>query len=137
MRYIPTEWLQGAPCSVVAMACADYARTKEWRPQYDEYFSKELDGTGYPSHSGRHAAGKACGYLSLDGFNRLVRAHFPVQKKVYYNRANRVLLKDYLTMLDQAALICVKGHFIYADKKDYWSFFDNANDPVVCVWLLK
>lgn len=122
MRYIPTEWLLGAPCSVVAMACADYARTKEWCSEYDEYFSKELDGTGY---------------LSLDGFNRLVRAHFPVQKKVYYNRANRVLLKDYLTMLDQAALICVKGHFIYADKKDYWSFFDNANDPVVCVWLLK
>jgi hypothetical protein len=78
------------------------------------------------------------GYLSLDGFNRMVRKFFPVKKKLYFKRNERPTLQDYLANLEDDAFICVKGHYIYADTycDGYWSFFDNAQDPVICVWLL-
>ena len=33
--------------------------------------------------------------------------------------------------------VCVYGHFIYVDGQDYYSFFENEQDPVVCVWYIR
>lgn len=129
-RITPDNCLVGTPCSVTAMACAnaynaeDRHRMEKRYTDIDKYYSDELNLDD--------------GYLSLDGFNRMVRKFFPVKKKLYFKRNERPTLRNYLTTLEDDAFICVKGHYIYADAfcDGYWSFFDNATDPVICVWLL-
>lgn len=127
-QIIPDDIFLGIPCSMVACGCADRNGVRE-RRDVEKYRSPELRETD--------------GYLSLDGFNRLCRKYFHVQKKIYFRRTERPLLEDYIKTLDQPAFICVYGHLIYADpyadngKGGYMSFFLNDNDPVVCVWLLK
>jgi len=77
------------------------------------------------------------GYLSLAGMNRYCRSQLPVAKAVDFKRGERPSLKEFLEGNTQRAVICVLGHFIYADSKTYWSFLRNAKDPVVKVWYLK
>lgn len=77
------------------------------------------------------------GYLSLAGMNRYCRSQLPVAKAVDFKRGERPSLKEFLEGNTQRAVICVLGHFIYADGKTYWSFLRNAKDPVVKVWYLK
>lgn len=154
----PDNCLVGRPCSVTAMACANacanaYARfvscssvsysshslciEKQYRPSvvidFEPLRSESSDLDKYYSDELRDD-----GYLSLDGFNRMVRKFFPVKKKLYFKRNERPTLREYLTTLEDDAFICVRGHYIYADAfcDGYWSFFDNATDPVICVWLL-
>lgn len=33
--------------------------------------------------------------------------------------------------------VCLLGHYIYIDNDNYYSFFDNDEDEVVCIWWLK
>lgn len=76
------------------------------------------------------------GYLSLAGMNRYCRSMLHVSKAVAYRRGERPSLKEFLEGNTQRAVICVLGHFIYADGNTYWSFLRNAKDPVVKVWYL-
>lgn len=46
-------------------------------------------------------------------------------------------LLQFLSENTNRAAVCVLGHFIYVNGEDYWSFFNNENDPVVCVWYIK
>jgi len=157
-RITPDNCLVGTPCSVTAMACAMERDFSPFPRNDSERIRRFIACSGrivprnaYEAES-RHCIEKRYtdvhkyysdelkddGYLSLDGFNRMVRKFFPVKKKLYFKRNERPTLQDYLANLEDDAFICVKGHYIYADTycDGYWSFFDNAQDPVICVWLL-
>lgn len=77
------------------------------------------------------------GYLSLRGMNKYARRNLNVAREVQYKRGERPTLREFLETNRQKAIICVLGHFIYADRNTYWSFLKNAKDPVVAVWYLQ
>lgn len=52
-------------------------------------------------------------------------------------RMSQAGLLQFLSENTNRAAVCVLGHFIYVNGEDYWSFFNNENDPVVCVWYIK
>lgn len=115
-RITPKPVYGGAPCSVVAVGCAMGQRAVPFAS--DEL---HLDG-----------------YLSLDGMNRYVRKYLPVKKRMNFKRGHRPILIDFVGSLEgQAAVICVKGHYIYFNGKDYYSFFGNDYDEVICAWVLR
>lgn len=116
-RITPKFIYHGLPCSLVAVGCA----------------TGEKNGKIIGNAKGL----KNNGYLSLDDMNRYIRSILPVQKKVYYKRTERPSLKDFLKNNNKRAIICLLGHYIYVEGENYWSFFDNAEDLVVCVWWLK
>lgn len=119
MRVTPNSRFFGQPCSYVGTACA-----------YEDYYGKSFPG-GLPDGL------KANGYLSLEGENRYLRSWLPVSKKVYFKRGERPLFRDFLRTNTARCCVCVFGHFVYVKGADYWSFFDNEEDEVVCVWYLK
>ena len=80
---------------------------------------------------------KPNGYLPLIAMNRYVRALLPVEKSVSFRRGERPSLKDFLETNTRRCVICVLGHYLYADGNTYWSFLKNARDPVIQVWYLK
>ena len=120
MKRITTDDIyKGLPCSVVSVGCAlgidDIFRLSD-------LFSGDLHEDGY---------------LSLDGMNRLIRANMGVKKAESYRRGERPALRDWAhEHTGQRAIICLLGHFIYFDGRDYHSFFENDDDPVVKVWYL-
>ena len=118
MWKIPEKKYIGFPCSYVAAGCA-----------YEDITSKDFE-PDLPI--GLHDDG----YLTLNGADKFLRQFFFV-KKEYFRRNDRVPLKDFLKKNTEPCAICVLGHFLYANGQDYWSFYDNDNDPVVCVWYLK
>lgn len=119
MRIDPNPKYHGMPCSFVATGTA-------YEQIYKTPFEKELpDGL------------KDDGYLSLNDINKFIRDNLKVRKKEYYKRGARITLKEFLENNPHRCLVCVYGHFIYVDKKKYWSFFNNENDLIVCVWYLK
>lgn len=75
------------------------------------------------------------GYTRLDVANRFIRANLPIQKSIEYKRGQRPKLKD--LHLDGKAIVCVYGHYLYLDHETYWSYFNNENDDVVRIWILK
>lgn len=118
-RIVPADIYRELPCSVVAigeaMGIAD-------RASLDALFSAQL-------HSD--------GYLSLKGMNALVRANTDVIRREDFRRGERPALRDFAhAHLGQKAVICLLGHFVYFDGRDYHSFFWNGGDPVVAVWYL-
>ncbi len=118
-RIIPNDVYRGLPCSVVATGCAletcDISRVEALQSPF--------------LHSD--------GYLSLRDMNALVRANLAVAKKVDYRRGERPVLYDWAQEnLGKRAIICVLGHYLYFDGKDYHSFLWNGRDDVVCVWYL-
>lgn len=118
-RIEPDEKYRGLPCSYVGAGCAYEDITQE-------AFNMALpDGL------------KSDGYLSLDNFNRFLRQILPVRKKQYFKRIERFTLREFLETNEARCCVCVYGHLIYVNGKDYWSFFDNDNDKVVCVWYFK
>ena len=114
-RIVPSDSLVNMPCSVVAVTCA----AKTTPMGLSDYLDKLRDD----------------GYASLDRANRFIRDNVRVKKRINYVRSERVKLKD--LHLDGEAVVCVKGHFLYLDHETYWSFFDNENDDVVTVWLMR
>ncbi len=116
-RITPRPMYHGLPCSLVAVGCA----------------AGEQNGKIIEKAKGLTSSG----YLSLDDMNRYIRSILPVQNKVYYKRYERVLLKNFLQGNQRKAIICLLGHYIYVEGENYWSFFKNEMDPVVCVWWLK
>ena len=119
-RIVPSNVYRDVPCSVVAVGCAAGITSKE---AVQRLYSSSL-------HSD--------GYLSLDGMNRLVRAHVGVKRRVNYKRGQRQVLRDWShEHLGTRAVICVAGHFIYFDGRDYHSFFWNGGNEVISVWELE
>lgn len=119
MRKIPGKRYEGLPCSYVATGCA-----------YEDLFKRP-----FPAPLSDELRGD--GYLSLEGANRYIRRYLPVRKKVYFRRSERPLLADMLEGNREKACVCLYGHFVYISGDDYWSFFENEKDPVVCIWYLK
>ena len=78
---------------------------------------------------------RADGYTRLDEANRFIRANLAVKKSIEYRRGERPKLNE--INLDGKAIVCVLGHYLYLDHNEYYSFFDNLNDDVVRVWILK
>lgn len=118
-RIVPDDMYQGLPCSAVALGCALNASVD----RLNGLISNDLHQDGY---------------LSLDGMNRLIRANMGVKKKVVYKRGERPVLRDWAhEHLGVRAIICVQGHFIYYDGRDYHSFFWNGGHLIVCVWELE
>lgn len=120
-RITPDKVYEGLPCSMVAVGCAMGAQGAVLAAE-DALRSPDLH---------------ADGYLSLDGLNRLIRAHMRVTRRENFRRGERPALRDFAhSHLGQRAVICVLGHYLYFDGRDYHSFLWNGGDPVVSVWYL-
>ena len=119
MRIEPNPKYHGMPCSYVGTGCAYEDIWKEpFCPPLPEGLRND-------------------GYLTLDGANKFLRAHLKVRKKVYFRRNERIPLREFLENNTEQCCVCVYGHFVYVNGRDYWSFFENEDDPVVCVWYLR
>lgn len=119
MRCTPESKYLGMPCSYVGTGCAYEDITgKPFSPELPEDLRDD-------------------GYLTLEGENKFLRQFLKVKKKIYFRRTERMPLREFLYANTEKCCVCVYGHFIYVDGKNYWSFFENENDPVVCVWILK
>lgn len=109
-RRKPNDTLRGKPCSIVAVSCALGGKAK-----------------GKPTLKD--------GYATLASANKYIRENLNVKKRTDFKRGQRPKLKD--LHLDGKAVVCVLGHFLYLDHEDYWSYFNNENDPVVAMWELN
>ena len=118
MRFLPEKHLQDSPCSIVAIVSAK----KDLNIKTETVFPEKL---------------RENGYLDLNSMNKLIRENLPVKKKQYFKRTERILLEDFLKDNIEKCIICVYGHYIYVNKEDYWSFFPNEKDKIVCIWFLK
>lgn len=119
MRITPPDKYNSLPCSYVGVGCA-----------YEDILNKEFTEPLPPGL-------KTDGWLTLEDMNRYVRHYLPIRKKIYFKRSERITLHEFLAANTAKACVCVCGHFIYANKQDYWSFFDNNFDKVVCVWYIR
>lgn len=121
-RIIPNDCYRGLPCSAVAVGCA-LGITDAHTVREKGLISPDL-------HSD--------GYLSLKGMNALVRANLSVIRRVGFKRGERPALRDFAhANIGHRAVVCVAGHFVYFDGRDYHSFFWNGGDPVIAVWYLN
>lgn len=118
MRITPEKKYENLPCSFVGTGCA-------YEDYYGERFTEPLP------------EGLKGGWLSLENLNSYIRKVLPITKKEYYKRGTRPKLKDFLKENYRPCLICVYGHFLYAKNEDYWSFFDNEEDDIVCIWYIN
>lgn len=119
MRYFPRDYYNDKPCSYVSVGIA-----------YENIVGKSFD---LPLQDEL----KDDGYFTLDNMNKFIRSVLPIKRKVYFKRNERMLLKDLFGSNSEKCIVCVIGHYIYVDGQDYWSFFDNENDEVVCIWYIK
>ncbi len=123
MRIIPDEKYEEQPCAYVGTGCA-------YENIYNKPFTEPL-----PPNLGED------GWSTLENTNRYIRNIFngpaKIRKKVYFKRCDRITLREFLENNTEKCLVCVYGHFIYVNGKDYWSFYDNDNFKVVCVWYIK
>ena len=118
IRENPNSFYRESPCSVVAVGTALNMQ------------GKNLKISDIPANL------KKDGYLTLNDMNRFVRSHLSVKKRENFKRGERKILRDFLEDNENNAIICVLGHYIYAEGKVYYSFFDNDYDEVVTVWWL-
>ena len=118
MRITPDSKYNGMPCSYVSTGCA-----------YEDMYRKP-----FPVDVSEHV--KADGWLTLNDMNAYIRAVLPVKKKTYYKRNERMTLREFLLQNEDNCIVCVAGHFIYVDNANYWSFFNNEDDSVICIWKL-
>ena len=68
--------------------------------------------------------------------HKSIRANLPISKRIYYRRAERISLNDFLENNKEKCIVCVLGHYIFVNRGDYYSYFDNEDDVVVCVWYI-
>lgn len=135
-QIVPSEKYSGMPCSLVALNCmADYyGLIKDCKAVI-----KANDITY-----------KDDGYLTLDGFNRLLRASWGkacVRKSIYFKQGERIKLKDFPKytkelhskngLVAPVACITVLGHSVFAVDNSYYSFFDNNDDEIVRIWYIN
>ena len=119
IQITPNQKYKGLPCAYVGTGCA-------YEDIYHQAFTEPmLDNL------------RDDGWSTLDNTNKYVRSILPIKKQVYYKRNERISLKEFLANNDSKCLVCVYGHFIYAKENNYWSYYDNSEDMVVCVWYIK
>lgn len=119
-RIVPNDIYREMPCSVVAVGCAMNITSSE-----------ALQGL-------KSNALHSDGYLSLKAMESLIKANMEVTGKVYYKRDERIALRDFAhANTGKKAVICLLGHYVYFDGRDYHSFFWNGGDPVVQAWFVK
>ena len=118
MRHEPNSKYNSLPCSVVGTGTA-----------YEHLTGKEFT-IALPEGI------KPDGYLPLADEDKYIRQFLNVKKMKYFQRKVRIPLAVFLHDYKGAATVCVLGHFVFVENGDYWSFFDNDNDMVVCVWYL-
>lgn len=111
----PEAYLRDYPCSVTALACA----LGELPVDVEDYMERL----------------KEDGYASLETANKYIRANLDIRKRITYKKGERPSLKN--LHLKDCAIVCVIGHFLYLEEETYYSFYDNSNDEVVCVWIIK
>ena len=119
MQIIPNERFNSMPCSMVSL----YYAYKDLYKQYikiDEIVRTRQDG-----------------YLALSKMNTYANLLFKVKKAQQYGSTKRFTLKEFLKSNDKKCVVCVLGHYIYVDGKDYYSFFNNENDKVVKIWYVE
>lgn len=115
---IPRDIYKRQPCSIVALGCAlDIAD----RNALDAIKSPKLHEDGY---------------LSLNDMNTLIRANLSVIRRVNYKRGERPVLRDFCHEFSGKAILCLEGHYVYVEGGNYWSFFKNGSDKIVCAWFL-
>ena len=114
IRETPNAYLESEPCLVTAVYCA--MSLYNTSPH------------GFPKI-------RSDGYATLDAANRWIRDNLRIRKRIDFKRGERPKLKD--LHLQDKAIVCVLGHYIFLDHETYWSFFDNEEDDVVAVWVLK
>ena len=112
-RMIPPPIFEGLPCSQVAV------------------------GTALRHYVAPPSGLKADGYLSLDAMRRYIQAWLTVVKVESFRRGERPTLTEFLERRNGFYIICVEGHFIFAEGQEYWSFFDNDYDLVVRAWQIR
>lgn len=117
MRYMPAKYLTDLPCSIVAITSAK----NNLNICTETKFPEEL---------------KENGYLDLNSMNKLIRTNIKVKKKQYLKKTERIPLENFLESNTEKCIICVYGHYIYVNGEDYWSFFPNEKDKIVCIWYL-
>ena len=119
-RVVPDKIYRGLPCSTVSVGCAlGVANRAAIRGLKSPYLTED-------------------GFLSLTDMNHLVRAHLRVKRRKTFREEDRPVLRDFAhSNLGKRAVVCVLGHYLYFDGKDYHSFFWNGGDEVVSVWYLN
>lgn len=115
-RIEPSLLYNQMPCSIVAISCACGNL---------QHVLKESEALDY----------RADGYLTLQQMNKLVRSCLSVKRRIDFKRGERPKLKD--LHIDEKAIVCVLGHYLYLNNDIYYSFFDNDEDDVVAAWLLN
>ena len=118
-KFTPKEAFEGYPCSVTAVGTAMGLNTER------EILSIMPDGL------------RKDGYLSLKGGNVFIRRYLRVQRYTSFKKGQRPTLGELLPCEGKKMIVLVLGHYVYAEGKYYYSFFDNINDEVVGVWWLK
>lgn len=119
MRKTPPKVYNGIPCSIVSVGCALGENNKS---VIQKAKGLEL---------------KNNGYLTLKDMNKYIRSCISIQKYEYYKRTERFTLKELLNNNTKKAIVCLLGHYVYIDSKDYYSFFKNEEDNVVAIWWIK
>jgi len=118
MQIIPNERFNNYPCSMVALYYA-YRDIYKQRIAIEEIVKTRPDG-----------------YLALSKMNMYCNLLFHVKKATQYGSSKRFALKEFLKTNDKKCIICLLGHYIYCDGKDYYSFFDNEYCKIVKIWEL-
>ena len=127
-RITPNDVYAGMPCSVVAVGTAMGVTD---RSVVNGLYGDALSGSYGPKL-------QEDGYLSLNGLNGLIRAKLSVVKRENFKRGQRPALRDWAhgDGKGRRAVVCVLGHYLYFDGRDYHSFLWNGGDPIVAVWYL-
>ena len=119
MRITPNERFNFKPCSIVALYYA-YKDIYKVNMSMDDIVKARPDG-----------------YLALSKMHTYVNMLFHVSKAEQYGKAKRFPLGEFLLNNDKKAIVCVLGHYVYVDGKNYYSFFNNYGDMVVKIWYLE
>ena len=118
MQITPSERFNYKPCSIVALYYA-----------YKDIYKLNM--------SMDHVKTRPDGYLALSKMNSYINMLFHVKKAIQYSKDKRFTLAEFLLNNDKKAIVCVLGHYIYVDGKNYFSFFDNLSDKVVKIWYVE
>jgi len=119
MKITPSERFNGIPCSMVALYYA-YKTIYNQRIAVEEIIRTRPDG-----------------YLALSKMNNYINMFFKVKKAQQYGSTKRFSLDEFLKTNDKKCMVCLEGHYIYVDGKNYFSFFNNEKDKVVKIWYVE
>lgn len=119
MQITPSNRLNNMPCSMVVLYVA-----------YALNYYKSVDIANI-------VRTRPDGYLALSKMNMYINLLFHVKKAQQYGSSKRFTLKEFLKTNDKNCIICVLGHYIYVEGKNYYSFFNNDNDKVVKIWYVE